>query len=182
MKNSATTIITETGTTIDKMDRVVEVMSSAILTGTLAVPPVAAVTAGRIAADFTACTPPEISSPKASARIGLISVTTLVLAAKAIAPAVGRMKDCMMTSLMLLITGNLSTRNSISDKITSKLIIHQLARASQGELSVIRSVKRAIRAMTNKGIYAFKPALAESPNAENIPNKDSIIFPLNICC
>ena len=68
----------------------VEIISSAMLTGTFAAPPVVAVTIGRTAADFTTCTLPATSKPHARASTGLILVTTLALAANAIAPAAGR--------------------------------------------------------------------------------------------
>jgi hypothetical protein len=44
----------KTGMTIARMDKIVETMSSRMLTGTFPVPPVEAVTAGRTATDLTA--------------------------------------------------------------------------------------------------------------------------------
>ena len=80
------------GTITDKMDTVVEVTSSATLTGTFAAPPVAAVTAGRIASDFTACTLPEMNKPAIRARTVFTCAMFDTLAAKMMAPAVGRIK------------------------------------------------------------------------------------------
>ena len=56
------------GTITERMETVPEVTSSAILTGILAVPPVVAVTAGRIARDLTAWTLPETNKPAMIAR------------------------------------------------------------------------------------------------------------------
>ena len=87
MRHTATT-----GKTTESKETTVEVASSAMLTGTFAAPPVVAVTKGRTANDLTACTPPETSRPATSAKIGLTLVKFEALAAKTIAPAVGRIK------------------------------------------------------------------------------------------
>lgn len=87
------------GATMESTESVVEVASSAMLMGILPLPPVIAVTAGRTAAVFTVFTTPATRIPKAKARIGLMSVITLVLAANTIAPAVGRTNVCITKSL-----------------------------------------------------------------------------------
>ncbi|OQA21058.1 MAG: hypothetical protein BWY60_00876 [Actinobacteria bacterium ADurb.Bin346] len=51
------------GMIIESIDTDVEVASSAILTGILPIPPVAAVTVGRIVRDLTACILPEMNKP-----------------------------------------------------------------------------------------------------------------------
>jgi hypothetical protein len=139
-----------TGTTTARMERIVASTSSATLTGTLPAPPVVAVTAGRIAADFTTCTLPATRSPAMIPNAGWRPVTTSVLAAKRIAPAAGRMK-VWMASLTWLTAGTLSAKNSTSPRRTSAPITHQLSRASQGELSWIQSVKRAASATISSG-------------------------------
>jgi hypothetical protein len=58
------------GITMDRIDTVVDVTSSAILAGTFPAPPVATATAGRTARDLTACTLPEINKPAIMARTG----------------------------------------------------------------------------------------------------------------
>jgi len=68
-----------TGTTTARMDKIVDTMSSAMLTGTLPAPPVVAVTAGRTAAALTAWTLPATIRPAASESTGWISVITLAL-------------------------------------------------------------------------------------------------------
>jgi len=128
-----------TGTTTARMDRIVDTMSSAMLTGTLPAPPVVAVTAGRTAAALTAWTLPATIRPAASESTGWISVITLALAAKAMAPAAGRMIVCM-ASLMWFTAGILSAKNSITDSTTSKAMIQPLARVSQGWFKRISSV------------------------------------------
>ena len=60
------------GSRIDRKDTTVDVMSSAMLTGTFPAPPVVAVTSGRTAADFARCTLPATSRPQAIARTGLM--------------------------------------------------------------------------------------------------------------
>ena len=80
------------GITMASMERTVETTSSAMLTGTFAAPPVVAVIAGRTNPDLVTCTVPATSRPDASAKMGLMSVTTFALAANAMAPAAGRMK------------------------------------------------------------------------------------------
>ena len=80
------------GTSMDRKETTVDVMSSAMLTGTLPAPAVVAVTNGRTAADLTRCTPPATRSPQARAMTGFIPWITFVLAANAIAPATGRTK------------------------------------------------------------------------------------------
>ena len=101
MKEAMTTrrVPINIGIMMARMDNTVEITSSAMLTGTLAVPPVVAVMAGRTTPDLATCTVPATSRPDANAKTGLISVTTFALAAKAIAPAAGRMKVCI-ASLM----------------------------------------------------------------------------------
>lgn len=79
-----------TGTTMDRKDTIAETVSSTKLTIGLATPPVVAVTAGRKSNDLAACTVPATTSPRIIAKMGLIVVTTLVLAANKIAPATGR--------------------------------------------------------------------------------------------
>src|SRR5688500_20187409 len=81
---------TRIGVMIARMDRTVDTTSSAMETGTFPTPPVVAVTIGRTAPALATCTLPAMSSPLASASTGLISVTTLALAAKAMAPEIGR--------------------------------------------------------------------------------------------
>ena len=85
------------GIRIAKIDKNVDMTSSAMLTGVFAAPAVVAVSAGRTAADLTVCTLPAINNPAIIDRIGLISVRTFALAAKAIAPAMGRTKVWMMS-------------------------------------------------------------------------------------
>ena len=127
------------GITIARIDMTVEKMSSAMLTGTFPTPPVAAVTAGRTATDLTACTLPEISSPQINASTGWTSVITLALAAKATAPAAGRIKVCM-ASLRWLTAGILSASISMMTKIPSTINTQGFASKSQGSLSVNQSV------------------------------------------
>ena len=79
------------------MDKNVDMISSAMLTGVFPAPAVVAVKAGRTATDLTVCTLPAMSSPEIIDRIGLMSVITFALAAKAIAPAAGRTKVWMMS-------------------------------------------------------------------------------------
>src|SRR3989337_896679 len=93
-----------------------------------------------------------------------MSVITLALAAKTIAPATGRTM-VWITSLTWFTAGTLSAKNSTSVNTINKPITHQLVSVSQGEFNWIKSVKRATMAITSNGIYALSPALAESPNA-----------------
>jgi hypothetical protein len=109
------------------------------------------VTAGRLARYLAACPPPATSNPNASEKIGFTSVITRALAAKTMAPAVGRTK-VWMASLIWLTAGTLSAKNSIRESTTSRPIIHQLSSAFHGSLRLIRSVKREIRAITSSGI------------------------------
>ena len=74
-------------------------------------------TTGRTVA-FAACTPEAISSPQIIAKTGLISLITLPLAAKRIAPAAGRM-NVWMTSLAVSAAGILSTVISIANSTPS---------------------------------------------------------------
>src|SRR6185503_19223700 len=92
IKAASTTmsVPTRIGRTIARMDRTVEMISSAMDTGIFPAPPVVAVTIGRTAPALATCTVPATSNPHASASTGLTSVTTLALAAKATAPAAGR--------------------------------------------------------------------------------------------
>ncbi len=163
-----------TGTITERIETAAEVTSSAILTGTMAVPPVATVTAGRIASDLTAWTLPEMSKPAIRARTGLTWAMLDALAAKTMAPAVGRTKLCT-TSLIWLTAGILSASISMIERKINVPITHQEVMASHGELSLIRSVYFASSETTSRGIYAFNPALAESPNAEMML-KISILF------
>ena len=80
------------GTIIERTETVAEVISSAMLTGVLPAPPVVIVTAGRIASDLTAWTLPEMNKPAIRARTGFTCVMLDALAAKTMAPAVGRTK------------------------------------------------------------------------------------------
>ena len=86
------------------------------------------------------------------------------LAAKTIAPAVGLIKLWIM-SLKWFTAEILSARISITDRNIKTPITHQDVMASQGWLSFISSVYLARRETTSSGMYAFSPALAESPNA-----------------
>ena len=143
-KNAATA-----GQMMEVIETTVETVSSARLTSALPVPPVETVTTGRAVA-LTACTLPATSRPIAMAKTVFISIT-LVLAAKTIAPAAGRMKD-MMTSLTLSTAGILSATNSMTERKINIPMIHQLVRPSQGALRVIRWVKRASRATASSGM------------------------------
>jgi hypothetical protein len=75
-----------------------------------------------------------------------------------------------MMSLIWLIAGTLSAKNSTTARMRINPMIHQLVKVSQGWESFIRLVNFARSAIASNGIYAFKPALAESPNAEKIPS------------
>ena len=162
------------GTITERTETEAEVISSAILTGTLAAPPVVAVTAGRIASDLTAWTLPEINKPAITARMVFTWVMLDTLAAKTMAPAVGLIKLCTI-SLTWFTAGTLSATISMIERKINTPITHQEVMASQGELSLIKSVYFASSETTSKGIYAFNPALAERPNAE-IMLKISILF------
>lgn len=152
---------------MDKTETVVEVTSSAMLTGTLPAPAVVTVTAGLTTRDFTALTPPDINKPASRAKTGWTYSTTEELAAKTMAPAAGRTKLWIM-SLMWFTSGILSASISITVRKIKVPIIHQEVMPSQGDPSFIKSVYLAINDTTNKGIYAFNPVLAERPKAEKI--------------
>lgn len=115
------------GITMARNEMTTEMTSSAKLAGALAVPPDTRESMGRTTTDLVVWTLPAINNPAARVKIGLISVTTLVAAAKATAPAAGRMR--VWTKLFMCWTkGILSTKNSISERKISVPIIHQLSR------------------------------------------------------
>jgi hypothetical protein len=64
--------------------------------------------------------------------------------------------------------GILSAKNSTNESTTNTPITHQLSKVFQGELRVTKFVNLLNNATTIRGIYAFNPALAERPKAENI--------------
>jgi len=68
-----------------------------MLTETFAAPPVVAVTAGQMASDLTACILPEINKSAIKAKTVLTFIIVPALAAKTIAPAVGRIKLCTIS-------------------------------------------------------------------------------------
>src|SRR3990172_2808639 len=88
--NMTISVAMTTGTTTARIEMITAVISSAMLTGTLPTLPVTIVTAGRSTSDFAACTPPATNRPSTTSTTGWMPVTTLALAAKRIAPAVGR--------------------------------------------------------------------------------------------
>jgi len=100
---------------------------------------------------LTACTPPATSRPQIMANRGWVSPMTPALAAKRRAPATGRTK-VWMASLTVSAAGTLSTRNSMTSSTANTPITHQLSRASQGGLRVIREARRCRQAKGRKEI------------------------------
>ena len=133
------TIRVTMGSTTESTDIKPAVTSSAKLTTGSPVPAVAAVTAGRTSTDLTVWTLPATSSPQIIRRTGLTFVAEPALAAKRTAPAVGRMKVCT-ASLTWSTAGILSATASIRQSTVSKPMVHQLVRASHGEVRSMRLV------------------------------------------
>jgi hypothetical protein len=69
--------------------------------------------------------------------------------------------------------GTLSTKNSTTDNSINRPITHQFSKVFHGGVNVIRLVNFAKHATIRRGIYAFNPALAERPKAENISMRRS---------
>ena len=80
------------GSATESTEITVAATSSAVLTTGSPTPAVVAVMSGRTATDLTVWTVPATNRPHMSERTRLTSVTLPALAAKTIAPAVGRMK------------------------------------------------------------------------------------------
>ena len=82
---------------MDKTEIIVDVASSNMLMGRLPTPAVVAVTVGLMIVLLNAWILPATNKPHANDKMGDISVSTLALAAKTIAPAVGRMNVWIMS-------------------------------------------------------------------------------------
>jgi hypothetical protein len=72
-----------------------------------------------------------------------------------------------MISFAWLIAGILSAKNSTTESKTKTPITHQLSNVFQGEFRLNKFVNLLNNATTSKGMYAFNPALADNPKAEN---------------